>query len=73
MATATATATPEQMNHERRISALETSHQHVATKADLERMANKLLIWFATIWIASMSVYMAALIGLATLILNRMG
>ena len=57
---------------ESRVAVLETHYQHLATKADLEKMGNKLVMWFAGIWIVSLGVYMAALIGLAAAILSRL-
>lgn len=52
--------TAERMDHERRISALEASYQHLATKADVEAVRAALL-WLTTV------------IGLVGLILSRPG
>ena len=63
----------ESMNHEGRISALEAQYQHLATKADLERLGKELgekintqTRWFAVMWMTSVGV-------LAGLILSRPG
>ena len=70
----------ERMDHERRISALEASYQHLATKADveavrtdLERLSKELgdkinaqTRWAALLWLTTV-------IGLADLILSRPG
>ena len=65
----------ETMNHEGRISALEAQYQHLATKADIERLGKELgdkinsqTRWFATIWIASL----AAFAGMLAAILSRL-
>ncbi len=70
----------ERMDHERRISALEASYQHLATKADveavrtdLERLGKELgdKINAQTRWVALL--WLTTVIGLAGLILSRPG
>ena len=68
----------ERMDHERRISALEASYQHLATKADveavrtdLERLGKELgdKINAQTRWVALL--WLTTVIGLVGLILSR--
>jgi len=61
----------ESMQHEGRLSALEAQYDHLATKADLERLGkemgekiNQQTRWFAVMWMTSVGV-------LAALILSR--
>ena len=61
----------ESMQREGRLSALEAQYNHLATKADLERLGkemgekiNQQTRWFAVMWMASVGV-------LAGLILSR--
>ncbi len=65
----------ESMQHEGRLSALEAQYNHLATKADLERLGKELskelgekinqqTRWFAVMWMTSVGV-------LAGLILSR--
>ncbi len=61
----------ESMQREGRLSALEAQYDHLATKADLERLGkemgekiNQQTRWFAVMWMASVGV-------LAGLILSR--
>ncbi len=70
----------ESMQHERRISALEASYQHLATKADveavrtdLERLSKELgdKINAQTRWVALL--WLTTVIGLVGLILSRPG
>lgn len=70
----------ERMDHERRISALEASYQHLATKADveavrtdLERLSKELgdKINAQTRWVALL--WLTTVIGLVGLILSRPG
>jgi len=70
----------ESMQHERSISALEASYQHLATKADveavrtdLERLSKELgdKINAQTRWVALL--WLTAVIGLVGLILSRPG
>ena len=70
----------ESMHHERRISALEASYQHLATKADveavrtdLERLSKELgdKINAQTRWVALL--WLTTVIGLVGLILSRPG
>ena len=72
--------TAERMDHERRISALEASYQHLATKADveavradLERLSKELgdKINAQTRWVALL--WLTTVIGLVGLILSRPG
>ena len=60
---------------EGKTSALEAQYQHLATKADIERLGKELgdkinsqTRWFATIWIASL----AAFAGMLAAILSRL-
>ena len=43
------------MNHEGRIAALEARYEHLATKADLERLGNRLIVWFIGIRLTSVA------------------
>ena len=70
----------ESAHHERRISALEASYQHLATKADveavrtdLERLSKELgdKINAQTRWVALL--WLTTVIGLVGLILSRPG
>ena len=72
--------TAERVDHERRISALEASYQHLATKADveavrtdLERLSKELgdKINAQTRWVALL--WLTTVIGLVGLILSRPG
>ncbi len=56
----------ETMNHEGRIAAFEARYEHLATKADLERLGNRLIVWFIGIWLTSV----AALAGLIYFLSN---
>ncbi len=46
----------ESINHEGRIAALEARYEHLATKADLERLGSRLIVWFIGIWLTSVAV-----------------
>ena len=70
----------ESMHHERRLSALEASYQHLATKADveavrtgMERLSKELgdKINAQTRWVALL--WLTTVIGLVGLILSRPG
>ena len=70
----------ESVHHERRLSALEASYQHLATKADveavrtdLERLSKELgdKINAQTRWVALL--WLTTVIGLVGLILSRPG
>lgn len=51
-----------------RLAILETNYQHLATKADLERLARNLVVAFIGIWLTSIAV----LISVLAFILNSM-
>ena len=51
-----------------RLAVLETNYQHLATKADLERLARNLVVAFIGIWLTSIAV----LISVLAFILNTM-